>query len=500
MGLEVYLDPCTVNSRKVLAGLDLLGTQYHLNYIDYFAGQQKSPYYIKEINPCATVPCAKDGPLTITESNAILIYIAECDGGNPAYPHDLKKRTSVNRWLLWEASVWFASNYKYLVEFVVKPLLGQEPDQRAIEEEAPNWHRLATILNDQLTMTEWIAGDELTIADIAIASPMHLHGASRLPLDQYPQLKKWMTERIEVLPCWQKTQAAVEKALLPNKAAANGTINGHTVRSMLNYSKNLNPKLTELYFYDSEKAAGIHEPGDDPREVTIHDGWDRNRSNPFSVDKEGFSLHDFRTGFEKWEEEETVKAEFYPEVVDFLKKQLNAKRVLVFDHTIRTKANEAKKLTQETNTSQRAPVMLVHCDYTAESGPLRVRQLLGEEAEDLLSRRVAFINVWKPIRNVVEERPLAMCDVTTSPSKDFFKLYINYRERTGENYVLSYSPNHHWWYLPKISPAHAILLKTFDSENDGRARFVGHSAFLDPTTRADAPVRESIEIRTIVFF
>ncbi|KAI9708234.1 MAG: hypothetical protein M1820_004188 [Bogoriella megaspora] len=259
-------------------------------------------------------------------------------------------------------------------------------------------------------------------------------------------------------------------------------MNGSTqIRSTLNYTKDLIPKLTELYFYDSEKARGIHEPGDDMHEVTFHDGW--HRVNDFSVDREGFSL-----------------ANFYPEVDNFLKAPLGAQRVLIFDHTIRTKTNETRKLTQETNTSQRAPVMLVHCDYTAGSGPLRVRQLLGDEAEDLLSRRVAFINVWKPIRSVVEEIPLAMCDATTSAAEDFFKLYLRYRDRTGENYVMRCSPRHKWWYFPKITPEQAILLKTYDSETDGRARFVSHSAFLDPTTRSDAPTRESIEIRTIAFF
>lgn len=45
--LQVYLDPCTVNSRKVLAGLDLLGTQYELKHINYFTGEHKSPEYLK---------------------------------------------------------------------------------------------------------------------------------------------------------------------------------------------------------------------------------------------------------------------------------------------------------------------------------------------------------------------------------------------------------------------------------------------------------------------
>jgi len=258
------------------------------------------------------------------------------------------------------------------------------------------------------------------------------------------------------------------------------------------------PKLTEVYFYETEKAKDICLPGDDAREVEVVDGWDR--AKEFSVDKQGFALSDFKSNFSKWEDEEAMKAQFYPEVVEFLKSTLGAKRVLVFDHTIRTKANEGKAITDEKSTSKRAPVMLVHCDYTSESGPLRVRQLLGDEAEDLLSRRCAFINVWKPVHNVVEERPLAMCDVTSAPDSDFFKLHLRYRDRDGENYVMRYSDKHKWIYFPKMTPEQVILLKTFDSETDGRARFVGHTAFEDPTSPPDAKTRESVEVRTIVFF
>lgn len=412
------------------------------------------------------------------------------------YPRDAKQRCAVNRWLLWETSVWFPSCYVYLVEYVVKPLLKAEADQSVIDEEAPKWHKHAAILDEQLSKTKWLTGDNLTIADIAVAAPMHLHAAQRLPLDKYPNLTRWMTEQIEKIPEWQKTQEAVNKALLPGKAAeANGTAG--TVRANFVYTKDVD-KPTELYFYETDAAKGIHEPGDDPHDMTVHDGW--HRAESFSIDKEGFALSKLSTEFNNWEDEDTVRSKFYPEVVEFLKKTTGAKRVLVFDHTIRTKKNEAKKLTQETNTSQRAPVMLVHCDYTAESGPLRVRQLLGDEADDLLSRRVAFLNVWKPLYNTVEERPLAMCDVSSAPMEDFFKLYLRYRDRDGENYVMRYSPEHKWWYFPRMTPEQVIILKTYESETDGRARFVGHSAFEDPTSPPDAPPRESVEIRTIAFF
>ena len=105
MVLQVYLDPCTINSRKVLAGLDLVGTKFDLHHIDFFKGGQKDPEFAK-INPCCTVPAAVDGDLILTESNAILQYAAD-EAGSKAYPVDRKQRAEVNRWLFWESSVWF---------------------------------------------------------------------------------------------------------------------------------------------------------------------------------------------------------------------------------------------------------------------------------------------------------------------------------------------------------------------------------------------------------
>lgn len=212
--LQVYLDPCTINCRKVLAGLELLNTKFELRHIDYFKGEQKDPSYTK-INPFATVPAAVDDDLVLTESNAILQYAADLGPETPAYPKDLKKRANVNRWLLWETSSWFPSCYIFLVENVVKPLLSSEPDQSIIDAETPKWNKLAQALDDQLSKTKFLTGNEVTIADIAVASPMHLHGASKLPLDKYPNLKRWMVEGVEPMSCWRNTQGAVEKALLP---------------------------------------------------------------------------------------------------------------------------------------------------------------------------------------------------------------------------------------------------------------------------------------------
>jgi glutathione S-transferase len=74
--LEVHLDPATINSRKVLAGLELLGTPYEVTHVNYFAGAHKQSPYI-ELNPNGMLPAVKDGDFTLWESGAILQYAAD---------------------------------------------------------------------------------------------------------------------------------------------------------------------------------------------------------------------------------------------------------------------------------------------------------------------------------------------------------------------------------------------------------------------------------------
>ena len=217
--IVLHLDPCTINSRKVLAAFDLLAVPYTLEKVDYFAGAHKTPEF-RAINPCATVPCAViDESLVLTESNAIIAYAGEQPKTNDsAYPKgDAKKRADVLRWLFWEATVWFPSCYVYLIENVVNPsCLGQAPDASALKKEEPRWRELAGILENKLLggggSRKWLCGgEEPTVADIAVASSMGMWKRARFPVEGFPALRKWMA-RVEGLECWVRTQGDVERA------------------------------------------------------------------------------------------------------------------------------------------------------------------------------------------------------------------------------------------------------------------------------------------------
>jgi len=201
--MKLYFDPITVNCRKVLAGFDLMGTKFEPVKVDYFAGAHKLPEYCI-INPNAQLPALVDDDFVLWESNAILQYVADKDGATSVYPKDLRIRADISRWHLWEANQWFPACYVYLVENVVKPILGQKPDPAVLDAQEDKFHQLAGILDDRLAKQPWLAGKDVTIADIAVAAPMHLHRFQKLPMEQHKNLCRWM-EQLEALPCWKRT-------------------------------------------------------------------------------------------------------------------------------------------------------------------------------------------------------------------------------------------------------------------------------------------------------
>jgi len=100
----------------------------------------------------------------------------------------------------------------------------------------------------------------------------------------------------------------------------------------------------------------------------------------------------------------------------------------------------------------------------------------------------------------LRDAPLALCDAQSVAPGDLVAADLIYRDRTGENYLMTYRPSHRWFYVPEMRADEVLLLKCYDSAEDGRTRFVPHTAFTDPTAPADILPRESIELRTFVFY
>lgn len=123
---------------------------------------------------------------------------------------------------------------------------------------------------------------------------------------------------------------------------------------------------------------------------------------------------------------------------------------------------------------------------------------LPADAEELLKGRVQIINVWRPIKTVQRD-PLALADAFSVSDSDLVVTELIYPTRRGETYAVRYNEGQKWFYKSYLSPEEVLLIKCFDSKKDGRARRVPHTAFVDPSSADDAPGRESIEIRALVF-
>ena len=232
----------------------------------------------------------------------------------------------------------------------------------------------------------------------------------------------------------------------------------------------------------------------DEKPMLIQDG--RPLVGELSLEREGFELVRHDTRMSDFYDLDELKRVYYPEIVELVKKVSGASRVLVFDHTLRN-GNEAEQEARKL----REPVKVVHNDYTEWSGPQRVRDLLpAEEAEALLEKRMAVIQVWRPIRGTVLSAPLAICDAQSMVPEDLIAAERRHKDRVGEIYHIKHNPAHRWYWFPKMERHEALVFKCYDSLKDGRARFTAHGSFDDPTAPADAPPRESIEMRTLAFF
>ncbi len=265
-----------------------------------------------------------------------------------------------------------------------------------------------------------------------------------------------------------------------------------TVTGVMNY---LAPIDGKPHTYNYEPPAGVPREnfGNDARDMAIHDL--RGREAEFTLDRHGFAAVGHRSRERSFEAEDALRDLYYPESEALLAELLDAERVLIFDHTIRRRRPDQP----DHRDGERQPVARVHVDQTDLSGRERVSRHLPAEAERLLAGRVRIVNLWRPIRGPVFDRPLAMADGASVAPADLVATDLLYPDRTGETYSVTYNPAHRWYYWSGMQPDEVLLLKCYDSAEDGRTRQSPHTAFVDPRVGDDVPPRQSIELRALVF-
>ncbi|THV02828.1 hypothetical protein K435DRAFT_652520 [Dendrothele bispora CBS 962.96] len=226
----------------------------------------------------------------------------------------------------------------------------------------------------------------------------------------------------------------------------------------------------------------------------------RGKESSVSLDTTGFQFYlNEPTKHKSFKNDEEVQKEYYPESIELIKKLTGASRVVPFDHTIRRRDPKQDGM----NPAKRQPVSGVHVDQSAQAARNRVlRHLPESESAELLKHRFQIINLWRPISHPAYDWPLALCDYRSlDVKKDLVPVALVYPDREGETLGVKYNPEHKWKYFKGMTPDELVLIKCYDSKEDGSVSVLTpHTAFEDPSTPKDALPRESIELRTLVFY
>lgn len=249
------------------------------------------------------------------------------------------------------------------------------------------------------------------------------------------------------------------------------------------------------YAYASAPPAGVAQTRGEYRSHTVQIEDARPIAGQLNIDVEGVAVVRHQTAVrDYWDEAQTL-ALGHPEIAQLVRDITGATRVVVFDHTLRRRTDA----TDRTPGLPRQPANRVHVDQTVLSGPQRVRDVMGPQADSLLTRRAAIINVWRPIAHAARDWPLALGDARSIKAEDLIASDLIFPNRKGEIYGVAFNPSQRWLAIPDLQPEEAILIKCWDSD-PSVARFAPHTGFEDPTTPPGTPPRQSIEFRTIAFF
>ncbi len=253
--------------------------------------------------------------------------------------------------------------------------------------------------------------------------------------------------------------------------------------------------------YPKTSGREIVRPKQSFYEMVIRDC--RSLAEPPTLDGAGFELHHHVSAISDCYDKADVGARYYPEIVELLKEKTGALDVVVFDNNTRSAVRAAAG-----QHGVREPVEGAHVDYTPSSGPRRSREILEEAGKlEHASRRLALVNVWRPIVGPVEDHPLTVCDERSTDPDDFVEVEIHHfgeedldhPRHSGHVYSCRHNPNHRWYYASSMQPSEVLFLKGWDSA-PGRACFTPHTGFKNPGRAEDFIPRESIEVRTLVVY
>lgn len=203
--LKLYRHPLSGNSHRVQLFLNLLGVPHELVEVDLMAGEQKTAAF-RALNPKGQVPVLVDDGIVLSESNAILTYLAAKFDDGTWLPNDPLSAGKIQFWL--SRTVTDVANGPGAARLVT--LFGASLDHARAKEVG---HTLLAELDRTLEHDSYLVGNRPTIADIAVYTYIAHAPEGGVTLDAYPNVRHWI-DRIEALPGF----IAMQRSALPEAA------------------------------------------------------------------------------------------------------------------------------------------------------------------------------------------------------------------------------------------------------------------------------------------
>ncbi len=202
--MKLYMNPLSPNVRRVRLTAAVLGLALEEKTLEFAKGEHKNPEYLA-LNPNGAVPTLVDGEFVLTESRAIMQYLASKKPESGLLPRDEQARADVTRWQFWDASHFSPQAATVVFQRLLKPMMGMgDPDAAKVDEALGNFRRYAAVLDKRLAGNRFVVGDTMTLADLTLASTLMYAKQTELPLADFPNVQAWLA-RITELEAWKKT-------------------------------------------------------------------------------------------------------------------------------------------------------------------------------------------------------------------------------------------------------------------------------------------------------
>ena len=202
--MKLYMNPLSPNVRRVRITAVLLQLPLEEQTLDFGRGEHKHPDYLA-LNPNGAVPTLVDGATVLTESRAIMQYLAAKRPESGLLPRDEPTRADVTRWQFWDAAHFSPQLGALAFEKIIKPLTGiGTPDQDKIGDALAGFRRFGAVLDQRLAGQQYVVGKALTLAYLTLACSLMYAQRTEAPLAEFSNLQAWFS-RMSELEAWKKT-------------------------------------------------------------------------------------------------------------------------------------------------------------------------------------------------------------------------------------------------------------------------------------------------------